>query len=411
MAHILKRVFNSLQIITSSTAPKGTGLKSLAKGIVASTALVALAACDAVPTGGGQGPRVNTSKAVTVGLLVPSGSGVEQQNFLADSLTKAAQLAVAEMPGVKIDLRIYSTAGNANQAAAVAQKAADEGAKILVGPLFAQAANAAGTAVAARGINVLSFSNNADIAGGNVFVLGDTFNNTAERVVGYAASQGRKSFGALVRADAAGNVAAAAIERAAKNSGASYVGAARYELTSESVVASVSAAKSLITQTGATALVMDADAAGALPVFAQLLPENGITSASTQLLGLARWDKSSAQVLASEALQNSLFAMGDTNATASFTQKYKNAYGSNPHLLAGKAYDGVRAVGVLLQTGRSDALTRAKLTRANGFSGANGVFRLRADGTTQRGLAVATVREGKVVILDPAPRGFGGAGF
>ena len=358
-----------------------------------------------------QGPKVNTSKPVVVGLMVPSGSGNAQTELLANSLISAAKLAIAEMGDVKIDMRIYATGGDANQAAAAAQRAANEGAKILVGPLFAQAANAAGTAVVGNGINVLSFSNNPDIAGGNVFILGDTFANTADRVVGYAAAQGKKSVAALVKADAAGTIAAAAVERAAKNNGASYVGAAKYQLTAESAVAAVSATKSLLAQTGATTLVLDADAAGALPVFAKLLPESGISSANTQFISLTRWDKTSPDVRATPGIQGALFALNDTSSTASFNQRYSAAYGNNPHLLAGKAYDGMRAVGTLLQTGSRDALTRKQLTRNAGFTGANGIFRLRADGTNQRALAVATFREGKVIVIDPAPRSFGGAGF
>ena len=94
-----------------------------------------------------------------------------------------------------------------------------------------------------------------------------------------------------------------------------------------------------------------------------------------------------------------------------FNQRYTAAYGNGPHLLAGKAYDGMRAVGTLLQTGSRDALTRKQLTRNAGFAGANGIFRLQPDGTNQRALAVATFREGKVVVIDPAPRSFGGASF
>ncbi|MDR6263738.1 MULTISPECIES: ABC transporter substrate-binding protein [Rhodobacterales] len=360
--------------------------------------------------GGSQGPRVNTNKPVVVGILVPSGSGVQQQEALAGSLVAAAKLAVAEMSDVQIDLRVYSTAGDPNRAAAAAQQAAKDGAKVLVGPLFAQAANAAGAAVASQGINVLSFSNNPDIAGGNVFILGDTFANTADRVVGYAARQGSRSIAALVKSDAAGEVAAAAVKAAAQNNGASFAGVARYELTTESAVAAVSATKSLIQQSGATALVMDADAAGALPVFAQLLPENGISAANTQFIGLTRWDKTADSVRANPGMQGSLFALNDTSATSAFNQRYGAANGVGPHLLAGKAYDAMRAVGTLLQSGSSDALSRNKLTRPAGFSGANGVFRLRPDGTNQRALAVATFREGQVVVLDPAPRSFGGAG-
>jgi hypothetical protein len=58
-----------------------------------------------------------------------------------------------------------------------------------------------------------------------------------------------------------------------------------------------------------------------------------------------------------------------------------------------------------------DALSRASLTQGAGFQGVNGIFRLRADGTNERGLAVAQIRDRQVVVIDPAPRTFGGAGF
>ena len=53
----------------------------------------------------------------------------------------------------------------------------------------------------------------------------------------------------------------------------------------------------------------------------------------------------------------------------------------------------------------------ASLTQGAGFVGVNGIFRLRGDGTNERGLAVAQVQNNQVVVIDPAPRGFGGAGF
>ena len=61
-------------------------------------------------------------------------------------------------------------------------------------------------------------------------------------------------------------------------------------------------------------------------------------------------------------------------------------------------------------TGAPDSLGRAALTQGSGFVGVNGVFRLLPDGTNERGLAVATIRNNAVVILDPAPRGFAGSG-
>lgn len=387
----------------------GQAFRKIGLWLALAMASVTLAAC--IDMGASKGPRIDTSKPVVVALLLPRGSGQPDQEALASSLESAARLALSENPDVKVDLRVYPTAGNASQAAAAAERAAAEGAKIILGPLFASSANAAGAAVASRGINVLSFSNNPDIAGGNVFILGDTFANTADRLVGYARAQGKNSVAGLVRSDSAGDVALSAIQSAARNNGVQFVGASRYQLTTESAVSAVTTTRNLISQTGAAALILDADAAGALPVFAQLLPENGVTSARSQFIGLTRWDTASEQVASNPGMAGSLFALPDTSTSASFGQRFTAAYGSGPHLLAGKAYDGMNAVVALLQTGARDSLSRENLTRGAGFAGANGVFRLRSDGTNQRALAVATFRDGRVVVLDPAPRGFGAAGF
>jgi len=51
------------------------------------------------------------------------------------------------------------------------------------------------------------------------------------------------------------------------------------------------------------------------------------------------------------------------------------------------------------------------LTQGAGFQGTGGVFRLRSNGTNERGLAIATIANQQVRVIDPAPRGFGGAGF
>ena len=53
----------------------------------------------------------------------------------------------------------------------------------------------------------------------------------------------------------------------------------------------------------------------------------------------------------------------------------------------------------------------AALTQGAGFQGVGGIFRLRPDGTNERGLAVATIQNRQVVVIDPAPTSFAGAGL
>ncbi|WP_299367491.1 penicillin-binding protein activator [uncultured Tateyamaria sp.] len=379
-------------------------------------AALALAACDPAALGGltggtsGNGPRIDASKPVPVALLLPRGSGQGSDELLARNLENAARLAMRDLNGVQIDLRVYGTAGNAQTAASQAAQAVNDGAQIILGPLYAEAANAAGVAVAASNVNVLAFSNNTTIAGGNVFVLGSTFQNTANRLVSYAGSQGKDRIVVVHAQDVAGQLGRNAIQQAIARNGGTLAGTVDYPLSQEGVVAAVPRIKAAVDGAGANAVFMTAPTSAALPLLTQLLPEAGVSPATTQFLGLTRWDIPP-QTLELPGVQGGWFALPDPNRAAAFRGQYEAAYGSAPHPLAGLAFDGIAAIGALVSRGRPNALSGAALTQGSGFQGANGIFRLRPDGTNERGLAVATVQNNQVVVISPAPRGFGGAGF
>ncbi len=382
--------------------------KSLGRLAVCATAIV-LAACTPGGVTSG-GPSIDTSAPVPVALLVPAGSGQAGDEFLAQSLQNAAKLAISDLSGVKIDLRVYSTGGQPGQAQAMAVRAADEGALIILGPVFAQEANAAGVAVSSRGINVLSFSNNPDIAGGNVFVLGQTFESTAARLASYAARNGKSKLMVVHDRNTAGEIGLAAIRAGASSAGASVVSVGNYEFSQNGVVSAIPGIAASAKASGADAIIFTADTAGALPLVTQLLRENGINAAATRFIGLTRWDVPAAS-LGLPGLQGGWFAMPDPGLFQQYQARYQSAFGSAPHPISGLAYEGIAAIGALVTQGKANALTGAALTQGSGFVGVNGIFRLRGDGTNDRGLAVAEVRGGQVVVIDPAPRSFGGAGF
>lgn len=378
------------------------------KGLLAISAAAFVAACEPVTIGGG--PSINTSKPVPVALLVPKSSQSSGDAVLSQSLENAARLAMSDLDGVKIDLRVYDTAGDAGVAQAAALKAVGEGAKIVLGPVRSGPSNAVGVALAGRNVNVLSFSNNASIAGGNVFVLGPTFQNSANRLARFAARNGKSNVLTVHAQNVAGEAGRDAITNALASTSARSAGSVAYEFSQKGVINAVDQVRNTARSTGADAIFFTSDTSGALPLFSQLLPEAGVKPTDAQFIGLTRWDIP-AQTLALPGVQGGWFAMPDPALTGQFRDRYANAYGTTPHPIGGLAYDGIAAIGALVSQGKSDALTAAALTQGAGFNGVNGVFRLRADGTNERGLAVATIRDKQVVIIDPAPRSFGGAGF
>ena len=383
-----------------------TALRKFAVHGAFGLAALTLAACDATVGGG---PSINPNRAVTVALLVPA-SGGDSGGALAQSLENAARLAIGDLQGAEIDLRVYDTGGTAAQASAVTQQAISDGARIILGPVFADAANAAGVAAASRGINVLSFSNNPAIAGGNVFVLGATFQSTADRLVSYANNRGRGDIFIVHGQDTAETLGRDAIQGAINATGARLAGVTSFELSQQGVINAIPQIADQIELSNANAVFLTSGTAGALPFLADLLPENGVDPAEVQVIGLQRFDIPSS-ALSLRGLQNGWFAIPDPTTTSQFGARYSAAYGTAPHPLAGLAYDGIAAIGALIATGESNALTAASLTRPGGFVGANGIFRLTSSGTNQRGLAVAQVQNNQVIVIDPAPRSFGVAGF
>lgn len=372
----------------------------------AALSAIALTACD--PVAIGTGPTINTSKPVPVALLVPRGSAQQGDRVLAQSLENAARMAIGDLQGAQIDLRVYDTAGNPATASTAAQQALDDGARVILGPVYAEAANAAGIAARQRGVNVLAFSNNPAIAGGNVFILGPTFDNTARRLTSFAARNGKRNILIVGGNDAAGSAGRAAIQRAASESGVSIAGSVGYELSQQGVINAIPTIRT--EAAGADAVFLTSTTAGALPLLAQLMPEAGVDPSVTQYIGLTRWDIPP-QTLTLPGVQGGWFALPDQSKVQQFSARYQASYGAAPHSIGSLAYDGIAAIGALVAAGKSDALTGGALTQGAGFRGAGGIFRLRPDGTNERGLAVATIQEQKVVVIDPAPSSFAGAGF
>lgn len=380
----------------------------LRRAVLALGALLAVTGC--MPAGfGALAPVVNPDAPVIVALLLPAGSSAPGSAILASNLENAARLAVSDLAGVQIDLRVYDTMGDPATAAQVARQAADDGARIILGPVHGAEAAAVGTAVSADGLNVLSFSNNPAIAGNNVFVLGLTPDNAARRVFSYAAQNNRANVLVIGERTPAGELMLAAVNRAASGTGATVVATETYEFSQQGIVNALPAIASTARSSGAQSVLFTADSAGALPILAQLLPDNRIAPPQFQFMGITQWNVPPA-TLQLRGLQEGWFTLPDPAVTQQFEARYTAAYGAAPHPISGLAYDGIAAIGALLGTGAPDALGRASLTQGSGFVGVNGVFRLLPDGTNQRGLAIATIRNNALVILDPAPRSFAGSG-
>lgn len=368
-------------------------------------ALLVVAACDP----GAMGVTRGTPGTVKIALLLPEGDPDPRLASITAGLSRAAQLAVADTGGQSVELATYATAGNPTQAAAAARKAVEEGADVIVGPFRGETSVAAARAVAGDGIAVLSFSNNAEIAGGNLFVLGYTFQNTANQLGNYAARNGVRQVMVVNGRHPAEQIIRDAAVQGLAGTGVRVVATADFGLSQEGVQAALPGIVQSARDSGAQGILLTSDTYAALPTITSMLRDAGLGTDAMQFMGVTRWNEPPSAT-ALPGLQGGWFAMPDPGRLNQFESRYTSAYSAIADDFSVLAYDAVNAVAV--QAGKSGAagVKPAGLVGGGTFAGAAGPFRFQRDGTVLRGLAIAAIRDNRVMILQSAPSRLGGAG-
>jgi branched-chain amino acid transport system substrate-binding protein len=123
-----------------------------------------------------------------------------------------------------------------------------------------------------------------------------------------------------------------------------------------------------------------------------------------QLLGTAGWDY--ANIGREALLAGGWYAAPDPSGWRDFGQRYAKTYTTQPARIASLGYDAVSLALALASNPQGQRYTPGNLTRSSGFAGTDGLFRLRPDGTSERGLAVLQVQKLSAQILEPAPSAF-----
>jgi ABC-type branched-subunit amino acid transport system substrate-binding protein len=304
---------------------------------------------------------------------------------------------------------IFKTAGDPIKAEAAAKKAISQNVKLIIGPLFAKSAESVGKIAAANNINVLSFSNTSSIAGNNVFILGNSFQNTSDRLLGFAYQKGYSKISVVLPDTEAGRVAANSVKLSSKSNNLNFVGSYDYPFSADGIAENAYRITRKIRRSDSDAVVLTADSASGLPLLAEFLLAKGLPIKDIKILGLSRWDIPQS-TLNTPGLRNGWFTVPDGAAINDFNKRFKKVYGVPPHPLAGFAYDGMKIFATLLSEGNSGAAQRSQLTRPQGFKGASGAFRLLNNGSAQRALSIAEASAGALRIISPAPTRFGGSG-
>jgi ABC-type branched-subunit amino acid transport system substrate-binding protein len=392
---------------------RGKGSTAALFALVAS-ALIALSACTAGRGGLGVSPEdaargnapvtgeVLGTGPVKVALLLPL-SATGNAGQIALNLKNASDLALREFQTASIQILVKDDRGTADGARAATTEALQQGAELILGPLFAQSVSAAAAIAKPANVPIIAFSTDASSASRGVYLLSFLPQTDIERIVRYAASQGKRSYAALLPNNAYGTVVEAALQKSVANAGGRVMALERYELDRTAMQTKAEAVAQLV-KSGTVDTIVLPDAGDAAPFLGQVLAANGVDPSKIQYLGSGQWDD--ARIAQESNLNGAWYPAPEKAGFEAFARRYQAAFGAAPFRAATLAYDATSLAAGLTARFGERRFTPEVLTSASGFIGLDGAFRLLATGLNERGLAIYRIERGQVTIIDPAPKTF-----
>ena len=328
-----------------------------------------------------------------IALLVPL-SG--PNGNVGQSIANAANLAVLDTGGKRIRITFYDTAPGP---AAAANRAVSEGNKVILGPLLADDVRLVAPIAQKAHVPVISFSNDTSVAGNGAFVMGYTPAQSIDRVVRFARSKGMTKFAGLAPASVYGRRATSVFLRSVESAGGQVVSLQMYDRSTGGVAGAIA---KLGTSPFDAVLIADnaRNAAGTVTLLRKTAPD-------AKVLGTELWNTENG-IGSMSSLYGSWFASVPDGLYRQLSAKYRVRYGAGPYRIASMGYDAVLLVSRIAQDWRVGTdFPMPRLLDEGGFTGIDGPFRFRRDGTVERALEVQQVGPNGLTVVSPPPAKFG----
>ena len=339
--------------------------------------------------------------AVRVALILPL-SAQGSAGLAAQSMKNAAQLALAEFKNPNIQILVKDDAGTPQGAQASAQRALSEGAQIILGPLFAESVRAVAQVARPANVPVIAFSTDSSVASHGVYLLSFLPETDVKRIVDYAAAHGRRSYAGLIPDNAYGAVVQGAFQQEVPRRGGRVVVLQKYPNDPGQLAGPVIAVAQEARRVDS---IFIPDTADSVVQIVQALAADRVDLKRVQLLGTGLWQDE--HIFATQALHGALYPGPDPTSFRNFSARYRARFGQDPVRTASLAYDAVALVAALVKTQGAQPFSEQILTNSSGFAGIDGIFRFKADGTNERGLAILRVGPTGPQMVNPPPKSFG----
>ena len=376
---------------------------------------------------------LDSRKVFRVGVLLPlTGQAAKQ----GQGMKNAAILALDDVKNPNLVLQFYDTKSTPAGSRIAIENAFNQRADLILGPLMSSSLQAISEQAERKRVPVIAFSTSEELLKPGIYTMGLLIDEQINRVITYAAQNGRKTFALLLPDNSTGiAVAKAAVRSAEKNNVAiSRIGfyppntSDFSEILKQMTDYYVRSKKAQEIKVGLQRAAAAGDenakrqlkkygsfaTSGGVEYDAVLIPESGaklksamamfgyydIYEPKVKFLGTSVWEGT--------ALNKETVAIGSWYPALSrvyskyFAQKFVDTFSEKPSPLYSLAYDAVALSNALAMKQNSNIYDN--ITNSDGYIGINGVFRIYENGSNEHSLDIYEVRERGDVVVDSAPK-------
>lgn len=379
--------------------------------------------------------NISNSESFRVGMLLPlSGPAAKH----GQGLRNAAMVALEDVNNPNLIVQFYDSKGTPEGARTAIKNAIAQKADVIVGPLMSAEVQAIANETIYQGVPVIAFSTAQEVLQPTVYTMGLLVEEQVNRIITYAAEQGRRQFALLIPDNSTGNAVAKAAFKAAQKNNVTVTTVGYYhpdtsdfsgiikEMTNynmrHSAVVRKKAELAALAQKGDASAsrelkqISTKEGIGDIGFDAVLIPESGakLTAAismfayydaaypDVRFLGTSVWE--TGKFNNETAIVSSWYPAISRVHSAYFARKYNAVFNERPSSLYSFAYDAIALTNQLSRQAPEN-INKA-ITKPEGYLGINGAFRFFEDGTNQHSLDILEVRPAGDVVVDAAPKNF-----
>lgn len=370
--------------------------------------------------------EIGREEKLKIAVLLPLSGKAKK---IGDSMLQSSQIALFENRKNNAVIMPYDTKGTSFGAINAMNKAVEDNIDVVVGPLFSSSTKAVMDIAHNNKIPVFSFSNDQKLLNEKgVYLMGIIPEQEIERAVGYAISQGKYSFSALLPNNSYGALVAKIMKEAVTIKDGTVVKIEFYSPNDkmlnkkvmkllksyaipERVYEEYEKEKELSKIEGIEEevefiveeedkiyadVILIPDTGPNLERILSLIKRYSPEDREYQLIGSGKWHSPS--VYNDFNSHGAWFVATNPKGHEEFTENFTDTYGNSPMGISSLSYDVMKVIQKLYN--KYGEINREDLLYYDGFEGTNGLFRFLPNGIVERQLAVLEIEHGYIEVID-----------